>query len=278
LAFDLKEEYEDYGLHPMFSGLYLDEDDQSEDEELTDDISDYGEDDIADYEEDDIANDEDVDEDLPGEVPNFNGEDVDYVDFLGINNILNSPHDDYGEFYADKERESVVNPFLSVFMARGREKEQQKNDKSEVLPSGVWGVHDRHQGIPMMRSVTLSLGCCLVLIVRKVKWNKLTKHPKDCGKDWPNSRTNSLQYEENDTDQIEFHSLFVTTLDHTIKRTIKHPPALNRTHAHDRSHIFEGSLLKRPLKTIEGTPALDCTRDCARAHMGPYVNFLCFSY
>jgi hypothetical protein len=41
-----------------------------EDEEPTDDI--------ADYEEDDIADDEDVDEDLPGEVPNFNGEDADF--------------------------------------------------------------------------------------------------------------------------------------------------------------------------------------------------------
>ena len=141
LASDLKEEYEDYGLHPMFSGLYLDEDNQLEDEGLMDDI--------ADYEEDDIANDEDVDEDLLGEVPNFNGEDVDYVDFLGIDNILNSLHDDYGEFYVDEEnymftRESMVDPFLSVFVAQGREKERQKNDKCEVLPSGVWGVHDRH--------------------------------------------------------------------------------------------------------------------------------------
>jgi hypothetical protein len=75
-------------LHPLFNGLYPTEDDQLEDEEPTDDI--------ADYEEDDIANDEDVDEDLPGEVPNVIGEDVHYVDFLGIDNILNSPHDDYG--------------------------------------------------------------------------------------------------------------------------------------------------------------------------------------
>jgi hypothetical protein len=36
-------------------------------------------------------------------VPNFNGEDVDYIDFLGIDNILNSPHDDYGEFYAKRK-------------------------------------------------------------------------------------------------------------------------------------------------------------------------------
>ena len=95
LASNLQEEYEDYGFHPMFSGLYPVEDDQLEDERLMDDI--------ANYEEDDIANDEDVDEDLLGEVPNFNGEDVDYVNFLGIDNILNSSHDDYGEFYADEE-------------------------------------------------------------------------------------------------------------------------------------------------------------------------------
>jgi hypothetical protein len=77
-----------------------------------------------------------------GKVPNFNGEDVDYVDFFGIEDILNSPRDDYGEFYADEEnymftKESVVNPFLNIFMACGREKERQKNDKSTVLPSGV---------------------------------------------------------------------------------------------------------------------------------------------
>jgi hypothetical protein len=183
LASDLKEEYEEYGLHPMFSDLYPDEDDQLEDEEPTDDI--------ADYEEDDIADDEDVDEDLLGEVANSNGEDVDYVDFLSIENILNSPHDDYGECYADEEnymftRESVIDPFLSVFMAHGREKERQKNDKSEVLPSGV-ALFGKRQGIRMMRSITLILGCSLVLILRNDEWNELTGHPKDCGKDSLNS-------------------------------------------------------------------------------------------
>jgi hypothetical protein len=206
LASDLEEEYEEYELHSMFSGLYLDEDDQLEDEEPTNDI--------ANYEEEDIADDEDVDKDLPSEVCNFNGEDVDYVNFLGIKNILNSPYDDYGEFYADDEnymftRESAVNPFLSVFIARGREKEQQKHGKFEVLPSGVWGIHDRHQGIPMMRSVTLILGCCLVLILRKGKWNELTGHPKDSGKDRPNSMTNSLQPGKDDADQILFEDVLV---------------------------------------------------------------------
>jgi hypothetical protein len=161
LASNLEEEYEEYGLHPIFSGLYPDEDDQREEEEPTNNI--------ANSEEDYIANDEDVGEDLSREVPNFNGKDVDYIDFLGIDNILNSPHDDYAEFYAGEEnymftRESMVNLFFGIFMACGREKEQQKRGKSEILTRGV---HDRHQGIPMMRSVTLILGCCLVLILRK---------------------------------------------------------------------------------------------------------------
>ena len=61
LASDLKEEYK--------------EDDQLEEEELTDNIADY----------------EEVDKDLSGEVPNFNDEEVDYVDFLGIEDILLQP-------------------------------------------------------------------------------------------------------------------------------------------------------------------------------------------
>jgi hypothetical protein len=84
LESDPKEKYEEYGLHPMFSSLYPNADDQLEDEEPTNDITDY--------EEDDIADDDDVDEDFSGEVPNFNGEDVDYVDFLGVEDILNSPN------------------------------------------------------------------------------------------------------------------------------------------------------------------------------------------
>ena len=76
-------------------------------------------------------------------MPNFNGKDVDYIDFLGAEDILNSPHDDYGEFYADEKKkymftkETITNPFLSIFMAHGSEKKQQKNGKSEVSPSGV---------------------------------------------------------------------------------------------------------------------------------------------
>jgi hypothetical protein len=101
LTSDLEEEYEEYGLHPMFSGLYPDEDDQLEDEKPTDDVVDY----------------EEVDEGLLGEVSNYNEEEVEYVDFLGVEDILNSHNNDVDEFYTDDEnymctRESVVAPRL----------------------------------------------------------------------------------------------------------------------------------------------------------------------
>ena len=129
---------EEYGLHPIFSGLCPNEDDQLEDEEPMDEIANYEEDNITD------------DEDLPGKVPNFNGEDVDYVDFLGIDNILNSAHDDYGGFYVDEEnymytRESIVDPFLSVFIVHGREKERQRMANQKyyqvvcgAFPTNIW--------------------------------------------------------------------------------------------------------------------------------------------
>ena len=182
----------------MFDGLYPDKDDQLGDEEPTDDIAEDEEYDIAQYEK--------VDEGILGDVFIYNEEDVECVDFLGIENILNFPTNDVDEFYTDEKnymftRESVVDPFLSILMARGREKERNNSGKSKVLPSGVQGIHDRHQGIPMMRSVILILRGYLV-ILRIGEWNELSGHPKDRGKDRPNLRTNSLQQGENDADCV----------------------------------------------------------------------------
>jgi hypothetical protein len=136
LASNLEEDYEEYRLHSMFGGLYPNGDDQleegghkedgfftmfgglypDEDDQLEDEEPTY---DITNYEEDDITDDEEVDKDLSGEVPNFNGEEVDYVNFLGVEDNINPPHDDYGEFYADEEnymftRETMADPFLSI--------------------------------------------------------------------------------------------------------------------------------------------------------------------
>jgi hypothetical protein len=224
LATDLDEEYGEYGLHPIFGGLYPEEDDLLGEEAPTNDVVEY-------YE----------DEDLSGEVPNYNEEEVDYVDFLGVEDILNSPNNDLGEFYTDEEnymftKETTAGPLLSIFMAHGREKEREKNDKSEVLPNCVWDFCDNHQGIPMMRSVTLILGCGLVLILRKGEWNELTGHPKDLGKNLPNSRRNSLQCGENDADQILFKGPFGIGLDLAIEHKIECPHVLDHTCDGTRAH------------------------------------------
>jgi hypothetical protein len=85
----------------------------------------------------------------------------------------------YNITYPKKKGDGVVASYLRIFMAYGKDKALEKNEISEVLPSGVWDFHDNHQGIPMMRSVTLILGCCLVLIMRKGEWNELTGYSKD---------------------------------------------------------------------------------------------------
>ena len=173
----------------MFGGLYTDEDDQLEYEKPTDDITDYEEDDQGKEKEatGDITDYEEVDEGLLDEVPNYN-EEVEYVDFLGVENILNSPNNDLGEFYSDEEnymftRETMVDPFLSIFMVRGREKEREKYGKVEYLPSEVWGFNDKHRDMPMIKNIAFIVVCYLIVILRNGEWNKLTRHPKDRGKD-----------------------------------------------------------------------------------------------
>jgi hypothetical protein len=52
----------------------------------------------------------------------------------------------------------------------------------------------------MIKSVTFIMGCGLVVILRNGEWNKLTRHPKDRGKDNQNSMVNSLQLGEDDVD------------------------------------------------------------------------------
>ena len=54
----------------------------------------------------------------------------------------------------------------------------------------------------MMKSVSFIGGCCFVLVLRMGEWNELTGHPKDRGKNRPNTRTNFLQQGENDADCV----------------------------------------------------------------------------
>jgi hypothetical protein len=103
-------------------------------------------------------------------VSNYNEEEVEYVDFLGVEDILNSPNNNVGEFYTDEEnymfiREVIADPFLSIFMTCEREKEQEKYDKSEELMSGVLSFHNKHRSMLMMKSVAFIMGC-FVLVLR----------------------------------------------------------------------------------------------------------------
>ena len=166
LASNLEEEYEEYGLRPIFGSLYPEEDDPWEEGEHKEDgffpMFDglYPEEDDQGEEEeptDDIANYEEVNEGLSGEVPNYNEEEVEYVDFHGVENILNSPNNDFGEFYADKEnymftKKIMADPFLSIFMAQGR--------TSHFI-----------------------VVCYLIVILRNGEWNALIGQQKDRGKD-----------------------------------------------------------------------------------------------
>jgi hypothetical protein len=84
-------------------------------------------------------------------------------------------------------------------MACGKGEAQEKHNKF-TWQSGVWGFHDKHQGMSMMKSVMFIMGRGLAVKLRRDDWNELTGHPKDRGRDRPNSRTNSLQPGEDDVD------------------------------------------------------------------------------
>jgi hypothetical protein len=138
---------------------------------------------------------------------NFNVKPIDNVDFIGIDAILsNYSNQNCDEIYMVEKTfqskiERVFVSSLGILMACGKNKAREKHDKS-TQQRGVWGCHDNRQGIQMMRSVTFIMRCFLVLISRKGEWNKLIGHSKDCEKNQPNSRTNSLQQGENDADCV----------------------------------------------------------------------------
>jgi hypothetical protein len=130
---------------------------------------------------------------------------VHQVNFFGVNAILletfNQSCDEiYGvETTFLSKSEGVFVSSLGIFIAYGKGEAQEKYDKF-TWQSGVWGIHDKHQGMSMMKSVTFIMGCGLVVILRNGEWNELIGHPKDRGKDSPNSKANSLQPGKDDVD------------------------------------------------------------------------------
>jgi hypothetical protein len=95
--------------------------------------------------------------------------------------------------------EGVFVNFLGILMAYGKGEAQEKYEKS-TWQSSVWGFHDKRQGMSIMKSVTFIIGYGIIVILRNGEWNELIGHPKDRGKDSPNSKANSLQPREDDVD------------------------------------------------------------------------------
>jgi hypothetical protein len=54
---------------------------------------------------------------------------------------------------------------LGILMAYGKGEAQEKDDKS-TRQSGVWGFHNKHQGMSMMKSITFIMWCGLVVILK----------------------------------------------------------------------------------------------------------------
>jgi hypothetical protein len=142
---------------------------------------------------------------LEGKVFNFSVEPIDYVDFIGIDAILS----DYFNKNCDEihmvekaflsKIEKVFMSSLGILIACGKSKAREKHNKS-AQKRGVWGFHNNHQDTPLMKITMIIMGRGLAVKLRRDDWNELTGHPKDRGRDRPNSRTNSLQPVEDDVD------------------------------------------------------------------------------
>jgi hypothetical protein len=107
------------------------------------------------------------------EISQWGLEKINYVDFLGIET------------------------FLSTFP-----KQNLDVGVGMVEEIGANNFKYNTRSMLMMKIVAFIGVCCFVLVLRIGEWNELTGHLKDRGKNWPNSKTNSLQQGENDADCI----------------------------------------------------------------------------
>jgi hypothetical protein len=96
-------------------------------------------------------------------------------------------------------------------------------------------VHDKHQGIPMMRSVTLILGCCIVLFLRKGDLNELTETSKGPWKRLAEFEDEFSQTWEDDANQKVDQSLSVIAIDPVIDHMIERPLVFDHSHTSERS-------------------------------------------
>jgi hypothetical protein len=141
---------------------------------------------------------------------------INYIDFIGVDAILsNSSNQVCDEIYMAEGSDKVVASYLKIFIAYGKDKARERHGKS-TQQCEVRGLQ-YYRSLLMIKAVMFLMRCGLVVELSEGEWNELTGHPKDRGKDWPNSRTNSLQHRENDADQTEFKaSLLLRSSAHRV--------------------------------------------------------------
>ena len=121
------------------------------------------------------------DKDTHGAVFDSNVEEVfDYVDFLGVNNILsNSPNLMKILMFT---RETMICLFFNTFMVCEEKIIHEKQLKFKVSHSTGQSFQYYHHGLVMIRQTLIIVEYHLVLILRGEECIKLIGHPKDRGK------------------------------------------------------------------------------------------------
>jgi hypothetical protein len=104
----------------------------------------------------------------------------DYVDFLGVNNILSSSHD--LTKILTFTRETMIDPFFKTFMACEDKITRGKYLSFKVSHGNGHSFKYNHHGHVMIRRTLLIVKYHLVLIMRREEWIELIGHLKDRGK------------------------------------------------------------------------------------------------
>ena len=118
------------------------------------------------------------DENTHGEVFDSNVEKVcDYVNFLGVNNIIiSSPNLMKILMFT---RETMIDPFFNTFMACEEKIIHEMQLGFKVPHNNGQSFKYNHHGLVMIRGTLLIVEYHLVPILRREEWIELIGHPKD---------------------------------------------------------------------------------------------------
>jgi hypothetical protein len=133
---------------------------------------------------------------------NLEVEEIDLVDFLGVDNILSNSLDDGGfdQFYLVDENivfktEEIANPLWEIFMACERKKINEECVKIELSQANVRNFRSTIHNQVVMGCKLFLFQHQVMFMLRNTAWKGLIGHPKDRGK---NHQTDYLQPGQDD--------------------------------------------------------------------------------